>query len=72
MNNEIRNELLLLLNYVKAENKKDKDFQLEWLLERFKADIERQLEDLEYKQNELKNNLELVYYVKKEIEKVGV
>ena len=67
MNNEIRNELSLLLNYVKAENKEDKNFQLKWLLERFEADIERQLTDIKYKQKELENNLETLEYVKKEL-----
>lgn len=68
MNNEIKNELNLLLQYVKSKDE-DKEFYLKWLLERFEEDIKRQLEDIEDKQNQLKHNLEMVDYVKKEYEK---
>ena len=68
MNNEIRNELLLIKSLVKSNNNKDKEFNLKWLLERFETDINRQLEDLRYKENELKNNLELLNNIKKELD----
>ena len=63
--NEIRNELLLLLSY--ATKDENKEFYLREILERFQYDIERQLEDLSYKEKELKQNLELVNYVRKEL-----
>lgn len=65
--NEIRNELLILLQLAKATDEKDKKFQLEWLLERFENDIKRQLDDLKYKINELERNLETLNYVKQEL-----
>jgi len=65
--NEIRNELLILLQLAKATDEKDKKFQLEWLLERFENDIKRQLDDLKYKTNELERNLETLNYVKQEL-----
>jgi len=67
MNNEIRNELLLILELYNAKTNEDKDFKTTWLLERFEEDIKRQLEDIEYKQKELKNNLELVDFIKKQL-----
>ena len=66
MNNEIRNELLGILNLVKSDNKK---FELSYLLERFEYDIKGQLEDLEYKKKQLEENLQVLDYVRKEIEK---
>lgn len=72
MNNEMRNELLLILNIVQSKTKEDKKLHLDWLLERFEEDIKSQLEDLEYEQNELKHNLEVLNYVKEEIKKVGI
>ena len=66
MNNEIRNELLGILSLMKNE---DKDFRVSMLLERFEIDIKRQLEDLEHKKKQLEDNLQLLDYVRKEIEK---
>ena len=65
--NEIRNELLLIKDLVKAKNDDDKNFQLEWLLDRFEYDIKTQLKDLESKKQELKSNLETLEYVRKEL-----
>lgn len=65
--NEIRNELLLIKDLVKAKNDDDKNFQLEWLLGRFEIDIKEQLKDIEYKKQELEDNLKTLEYVKKEL-----
>jgi vacuolar-type H+-ATPase subunit E/Vma4 len=70
MINEIRNELLLILDLEKENEQEDKDFKIDWLLERFESDIKRQLEDTISKENELKNNLELLEYVRGEIKKI--
>ena len=61
----IRDELLLILKYVKGDNKK---IWLSHLLDRFRIDIERKLEDIEYQRKQLLDNLETLKYVKKEIE----
>ena len=65
--NEIRNELLLILQISKEKNEKDKILRTEWLLERFEDDIKKQLKDIEYKKKELENNLKTLEYVKKEL-----
>lgn len=65
--NEIRNELLLILQTAQETNEHDKQLRLEWLLERFECDINKQLEDLKYKENELKSNLETLNYVKQQL-----
>lgn len=70
MINEIRNELLLILDLEKENEQEDKDFKIDWLLERFESDIKRQLEDTISKENELKSNLELLEYVRGEIKKI--
>lgn len=64
--NEIRNELLTLLNLTKTNDKK---FYTELLLERFEIDIKRQLEDIQYKEEQLKDNLETLKYVREELNK---
>ena len=64
--NEIRNELLLIRN-MELGKKEDRKFYLENILERFQYDIERQLENLSYKEKELKQNLEIVNKLKKEL-----
>lgn len=64
--NEIRNELLTILNMEKNGDD-DKQFYLKLLLERFEYDIKDQLKDLKYKQEELENNLETLEYVRKEL-----
>lgn len=65
--NEIRNELLLILQAEKENNEKDHALKIEWLLERFQYDLEDQLKDLQYKENEIKNNLNVLKYVRKEL-----
>ncbi len=66
MINEIRNELLIIRS-LQLGKEEDKKIYLEQLLDRFQYDIERQLEDLKYKEKELKENLETLEYVRKEI-----
>ena len=66
--NEIRNELLNILNMVKEKDQKQKDFQIDWLLENFKNDLEDKQKDLEYRLQEVKSNLETLKYVKEAIE----
>ena len=70
--NEIRNELLYILAMMKRDTtdengKENQQLDLEQLLERFEYDIKKQLKDIEYKEEELKNNLETLYYVRKEL-----
>lgn len=64
--NEIRNELLTILNMQK-NGEDNRKFYLELLLERFQFDIEKQLEDIKYKQQELESNLETLKYIRKEL-----
>lgn len=66
MNNEIRNELLTLLNMEK-NGEEDRKFYLQLLLERFEYDIERKEEELKRKQAELKENKEVLEHVRKEL-----
>lgn len=68
MNNEIRNQLLLILS-LETGNKENHKMNLEWLLDRYQYDIEDKLKDLEYKKKELEDNLELLKYVREEIKK---
>ena len=65
--NEIRNELLLLLNVELEENEKEKQFRLEWLLDTFENDIKSQLKDLRNKQKDLESNLETLEYVRQHL-----
>lgn len=65
--NEIRNELLLILQTAQETNEHDKQFRLEWLLERFECDIKKQLEDIRYKEKELTSNLETLNYVREQL-----
>lgn len=65
--NETRNELLGLLHYVKGEPK-DKEFNLYYIINRFKIDLEKQLEHLENKKVEILNNLDLIIYIQNELE----
>ena len=64
---EMRNELLLIKDLVKAKTDDDKNFTLKWLLERFEIDIKTQLKDLKDKQEELESNLKTLEYVKQNI-----
>ena len=67
MRNEIRNELLLILGIEKAKEPEDRDAKLYQLLERFEYDIKDQLDEIKSKEEELKNNLETLEYVRKEL-----
>lgn len=64
MPNEMRNELLGILSLMKSE---DKEFKLEMLLDRFEYDLDDQLKELKRKEAELKENLELLEFVRKEL-----
>ena len=69
MINETRNELLTILYLIKADNNKEKEYQLTYLLERFENDINRQLKDLKSKEEELESNLATLNYVREQLEK---
>ena len=70
MNNEIRNELLYILNMQKSKEEKDKNFYLEMLLERFEYDIKDQLEEEQRKIEKLEDNLKVLDYVKKQLKEI--
>ena len=65
MSNGIRNELLQLLSLVKDED--NKDFQLSMLLERFENDIKSQLSEVNFKKEQLEDNLKTLNYVKEQL-----
>lgn len=69
MTSETRNQLLTILSMVKAKEDKDKKRNLDWLLERYEINIKDQLKELRGKEAQLKEDLELLQYVKEEIEK---
>jgi hypothetical protein len=64
---EIRNELLLILQAEKETNQEDHKLKIEWLLERFQYQIEEELKEVKYKEEKLNNNLKVLEYVKKEL-----
>ena len=64
--NEIRNELLTILNLQK-NGEEEREFYTALLLERFKYDIKAQLEEVNRKKKELEDNLETLNMVKKEL-----
>lgn len=66
--NEIRNELLTILSLIK-NGEKDKNYNLNYLLERFEYDIKGQLEETKRKEKELQSNLQTLEFVKKELSK---
>lgn len=66
MSNGIRNELLQLLSLIKDTD--NKDFHLSMLLERFEDDIKTQLSEINFKKQQLEDNLKTLEYVKKELE----
>lgn len=68
MINETKNELLSILHYVKGAEEY-KQFHLDRILENFEYDIKGKLKDLESEKRQLLENLELLDYVKKEIER---
>lgn len=69
MNNETRNELLQLLSLTQDIKKEDGDidFKVNWLLESFERQINREIEEAERVIAQAKENKELLEYVKKEI-----
>lgn len=66
--NEIRNELLTILSLIK-NGEKDKNYNLNYLLERFEYDIKGQLEETKRKEKELQSNLQTLEFVRKELSK---
>ena len=66
---ETRNELLHILKQGKNnfENEKMRLLNIDMLLDRFKYDLEDQLQHLEYKNQDLKENLKLIEEIKKEL-----
>ena len=66
--NEIRNELLTILSLIK-NGEKDKEYNINYLLERFEYDIKGQLDETKRKEKELQENLQTLEFVKKELSK---
>lgn len=64
--NEIRNELLYIDLIMNKENKEEKESYFIMLLERFYYDIEEQLQDINYKKEQLEQNKELLKHIIKE------
>lgn len=69
MTNEIRNELLMILQMEKQTDSKERKLRLKWLLERFEYDIKDQLKEVEYKKQQLEDNLEVLEYIRNELKK---
>lgn len=67
--NEIRNELLMILQMEKQTDDKERKLRAEWLLERFENDIKDQLKEIDYKKQQLEDNLEVLNYVREELKK---
>lgn len=64
--NEIRNELLYVDLIMNKDNKEEKESYFIMLLERFYYDIEEQLQDIDYKKEQLQQNKELLKHIIKE------
>lgn len=64
--NEIRNELLYIDLIMNKESKEEKESYFIMLLERFFYDIEEQLQDIDYKREQLEQNKELLKHIIKE------
>ena len=64
--NEIRNELLYIDLIMNKDNKEEKESYFIMLLERFYYDIEEQLQDIDYKKEQLQQNKELLKHIIKE------
>ena len=64
--NEIRNELLYIDLIMNKESKEEKESYFIMLLERFYYDIEEQLQDIDYKREQLEQNKELLKNIIKE------
>ena len=70
--NEIRNELLEILRMMRTDTsseigKENQQLYLSMLLERFEYDIKDQLKDIQYKEQELLDNLKTLEFVRKEL-----
>lgn len=66
MNNEIRNELLTILAIGKN---KDVDYNIKNLLECFEYDLKDKLKEIKYQEEQVKENLELLKFVREELNK---
>jgi len=70
--NEIRNELLEILRMMKRDTndeneKENRQLDLTLLLQRFECDINAQLKEIRYKEQDLMDNLKTLEYVRKEL-----
>lgn len=71
--NEIRNELLYILSMMKRDTtdkneKENQQIDLVELLQRFEYDIKDQLKDIEYKKEQLEDNLKTLAYVREKLD----
>lgn len=71
--NEIRNELLYILSMMKRDTtdeneKENQQIDLAELLQRFEYDIKDQLKDIEYKKEQLEDNLKTLAYVREKLD----
>ena len=65
---EIRNELLQIKSLVIAiEKKKDINFYIDYLLDRFEIDLNRKKADLKHELDTVNENLKLLKNVRKEV-----
>lgn len=65
---EIRNELLQIKSLVIAiEKKKDINFYIDYLLDRFEIDLNRRKADLKHELDAVNENLKLLENVRKEV-----
>lgn len=67
MNNETRNEVLFLYNYVKDTDEYEKGLDLKWMLEHFEIDCYRKIEEAERIIKQEKANLETIKDVKEKL-----
>lgn len=66
--NETRNELLQIKSLIKAiERNDDVNFYINYLLDRFEIELNRKKADLQHELNEIKDNLEILKNVRKEV-----
>ena len=70
MANETRNELLEILSLAKELDKggQDAKLRIKWLLERFESQIKQEQEDAQRQLDRANYNLEVLEYVRKEME----
>ena len=66
--NETRNELLQIKSLIKAiERNDDVNFYINYLLDRFEIELNRKKADLKHELNEVRDNLEILKNVRKEV-----